>query len=253
MEVAPYSGRYAELYDLFYSDKRYDQEASFIDRLLRENASQPVQLLLEIACGTGTNACLMQEKGYTVVATDRSEDMLACARRKNDAVVFRHQDMCQLDVPERPFDAILCLFDSIGYVRSTEAVLQILRGVRDHLQSGGLFLFDFWHAAAMLRAYEPLRVRRWSTPLGEVIRLVETRLDVERSLAEVIYTVFDPRGDGTYVVFRENHVNRYFLCEEMAGMADRAGLEVVSWFNGYSTDKPITQGTWHVLALLRRP
>ena len=251
--VGLYAGRYAELYDLFYSDKPYVDEAAFIDQLLRQSASRPIRSLLELACGTGTNALLMQEKGYSVIATDRSEAMLDCARRKGGGVDFRNQDMCDLDVPERPFDAVLCLFDSIGYIQTTEAVLRVLRRVNDHLASGGIFIFEFWHAPAMLHSFDPVRVRKWPTPMGEVFRITETRLEVDRSLAEVRYTVFDPRADGTYRILQESHLNRYFLREEMAGLAGSAGLEAVRWFSGFHADERITEATWHVVALLRKP
>jgi SAM-dependent methyltransferase len=194
--------------------------------------------------------------GYEIIATDYSSDMLACARRKAEPARsktdFRRQDMRRLDVPERPFDAVVCLFDAIGYVVTNEALMDVLRGVHRHLRSDGLFVFEFWHAAAMLRQYEPVRIRRWTTPEGEVLRISETTLDCARQIASVRYTVCELRRDGSYSQFQETQENRYFLVQEMAGWLENGGFKPVKWFAGFSDDKAITEATWHVVAVAQR-
>jgi len=55
---------------------------------------------------------LLEPYGYEIIAIDYSPDMLGRAKekaqKKNSRVDFRQQDMRTLDVPERPFDAIIC-------------------------------------------------------------------------------------------------------------------------------------------------
>jgi SAM-dependent methyltransferase len=250
--VAAYAGRFAELYDLFYADKPYAREAAFVAELLREHeGSQPVRRVLELACGTGTNAVQLAELGFSVIATDISADMLNRARGKSAAVDFRQQDMSRLDLPERPFDAAVCLFDSLGYLQTNEAILATLVRVREHLRPGAPFVVEVWHAAAMLRGFDPVRVRSWSSPLGEIVRISETKLRAERALAEVRYTIFDPQPGGTHQLVRETHVNRYFLCEEVRALAQQAGFESVELFAGFDRQRAIDGDTWHVVARLR--
>jgi SAM-dependent methyltransferase len=150
------------------------------------------------------------------------------------------------------FDAAYALFDSIGYVQTNEAIGEVLRGVRDVLRPGGLFVFEFWHAAAMLRDFDPLRVRRWSTDEGEVVRISRTTLDVPKQLSHVAYEIFELRCDGTFDRIEETQTNRYFLVQEMAALVAAAGLESVGWFAGFSRDAPIDETTWHVVAVARR-
>ena len=141
--MTSYSGRHAELYDLFYADKPYEAEAAFVAQCLREYAVGPTTRLLEIACGTGTHALQLEQRGYKIVATDYSPDMLARARQKaaNSEVEFPLQDMTQLEVGGAPFDAAYCLFDAIGYVGTNEALEKVFRGVHKHLRRDGLFIF----------------------------------------------------------------------------------------------------------------
>src|SRR5262249_2035947 len=162
----------------------------------------PCRRVLELACGTGTHALALERLGYDVVATDASQDMLAVARHKGQAcgssVQFARQAMRTLEVTGGPFDAVPSLFAPIGYAAParSEHPSPALQGVRPHLRPGGLFVFEFWHAAAMLRRFEPVRVRRWDTPQGEILRLAETTLDPARQLGVVDYTIYWHRADG---------------------------------------------------------
>ncbi len=109
----------------------------------------------------------LEKPGREIVASDYSEDMLRRAKQKaeekHSRVEFQLQDMTKLDVGGGPFDAVICLFDAIGYVRTNEALTKVFEGVHKHLRPDGLFIFEFWHAAAMIRHYDPVRVRRWQT------------------------------------------------------------------------------------------
>lgn len=164
--MSSYLGRHAELYDLFYAEKPYVDEATFVDGLLREHTPD-ARSVLELACGTGRHAIELERRGYEIVATDYSADMLACAKRRgesvNSRVRFELADMRRLGeckaVRGVKFDAAYALFDSIGYVQTNEAISEVLGGVCDVLVPGGVFVFEFWHAAAMLRSFDPLRAK----------------------------------------------------------------------------------------------
>ena len=254
--MSSYIGRHAELYDTFYADKPYEAEALFVHQCLQQYSAGTTKRVLELACGTGSHAFPLEKLGYEIVATDYSEDMLACARRKGAAagssIRFQHQDMRKLDIGGEPFDAAMCLFDSIGYVGTNEALLEVLQGVHRHLRRDGLFVFEFWHAAAMLCRYEPIRVRRWCTPEGELVRISETELEHARQLARVTYTIYELDRDGTYGRVRESQVNRYFLVQEMALLLFSCGFAPLKWFAGFCADESITGETWHVVAVARR-
>lgn len=254
--MSSYVGRHAELYDLFYADKPYQAEAAFVHDRLQALGDRPPKKLLEIACGTGRHALEFARRGYDLVALDYSADMIAAAERNRDAagakIDFRCADMRALDVPERPFDAVVCLFDSIGYVSTNEALQAVLGGVHAHLRPGGLFVFEFWHAAAMLRSFESVRVRRWQRPGHEILRVSETRLEPGAQTATVEYTIYEHGEDGRYARIHETQTNRYFLAQEMAGWLDRAQLRPLKFYSGFTPSEKIDVETWHVVAVAQR-
>ena len=250
-----YIGRHAELYDLFYAEKPYAEEAAFIHKCIQ--AHKPgAKHLLELACGTGTHSLLLEKYGYHIIATDYSADMLARARVKaksvNSSVDFRQQDMCALDVPERPFDVVTCMFDSLGYVATNENITNVLSGIYNHLSSDGIFIFEFWHAGAMLKDYDPIRVRRFRIPEGEIERISETHVDYKEQLCHVAYTINELNTDGTYQTLCETQVNRFFLVQEMNLFLQQSSFSPLKWFSGFEENEHIGAETWHIIAIARK-
>jgi SAM-dependent methyltransferase len=158
-----------------------------------------------------------------------------------------------VDAGGATFDGAICLFDSIGYLQTNDAIVEAFRNTRRLLRPGGIFVFEFWHAAAMLRSFEARRVRQWRVDGNEVVRISETSLDVPAQLAHVSYDITERAADGAAHSFKETHTNRYFLVQEMAALLALGGLTPIGrWFSGYSTTETITADTWHVIGVAER-
>src|SRR3989442_6250989 len=101
---------YAGAYDQFYHDKDYAAECDLIEGIFR-TYNQRIHRVLDLGCGTGNHAFPLAQRGYEVVAIDRSEDMLAHARRKlvnarsNGRLVFQQGDIREADLKQR-FDTV---------------------------------------------------------------------------------------------------------------------------------------------------
>lgn len=251
--MSSYLGRHADLYDLFYADKSYDAEADFVVEKLKCCGVHPPARVLEIACGTGRHALRLESHGYQIVATDYSQDMLRAAHQRasneQSKVDFRFADMREISFSDPPFDAAVCLFDSIGYVQTNESIAKTLRGIGRNVKPDGYFVFEFWHAAAMLKDFDPLRVRRWHTESGEVLRISETQLDPAKQLSHVNYTIYELNAAGTYQTLKETQTNRYFLMQEMAALLSLGGWNLKNCFAGYTENQVIDESIWHIVAV----
>jgi ubiquinone/menaquinone biosynthesis C-methylase UbiE len=256
--VSFYRGRYAELYDLFYADKPYAAEARFVFDRMAAFGNGPPRRILELACGTGAHALALAELGASVEASDCSQSMVEVAREKlvnagPASVSFSVCDMQALPTPEQPFDAAVCLFDSIGYVQTDEALAQVFDGVRRSLKPGGLFVFEYWHAPTMSRRFDPLRVRRLQRDETTVLRLSETSLVPGRPIARVKYDIYELRPGGDYDHLTETQSNRFFSVDEMDRFARAHGFTPAASYGGFDLDAPITDETWHVVAVWQAP
>jgi hypothetical protein len=137
-------------------------------------------------------------------------------------------------------------------LKTDDALVDALRKIRNHLRAAGLFIFEFWHAPAMLSQYSPMRRRNWKTSDAEIVRTSTTTLDRENRLANVDYTVEEIRTDGTRSQFREAHTNRFFSVDEMKSLISNANFECVKFFAGFNRSAPITDDTWHIVAVARK-
>jgi SAM-dependent methyltransferase len=247
-----YEGLHARHYDLIYADKPYEREAGFVAGQLGTRKGA----LLDLACGTGRHALAFAEMGFEVTGVDYGEELLERARRNaadaGSDIEFVLGDMRTVEL-ERRFDAVTCLFDSIGYPLTDEGVVSALATARSHLKPGGAVAIEFLHAPAALAASSPVRVRRWATPDGgRLLRISETTIDPAASKMSVAYELIELQPDGAgYEAGANVQENRFFSAPEMDELLRRAGLEPERFVAAYEEDPEVSEQTWHVLALAR--
>ena len=97
--------------------------------------------LLDLACGTGSLAVPLAERGFKVTAADISEDMLTVAAAKSSEVKWLCCDMTELPF-EGQFDAVVCALDSINHLPDLSAMQDTFDGIYRSLKAGGVFAAD---------------------------------------------------------------------------------------------------------------
>jgi len=135
---------------------RLAAEGPFLRAVLEEAAAVRV---LDAACGSGGHTLALAGWGYRAAGADASPGMIALARAKAAAagqdVPFEVADLAGLPAqflhanrtaPERgegeeaPFDAVLCLGNSLPHLLDHSALVEALRGMAGVLKPGGLFV-----------------------------------------------------------------------------------------------------------------
>jgi SAM-dependent methyltransferase len=133
--------RSARIYDAIYASIRdYPREAAELDRLIQERRPGALTLL-DVACGTGAH--LEHLTGYEVEGLDLDPKMLAVARERLPNVPFHEGDMASFDLGKR-FDAVVCMFSSIGYVRTEERLRSAIGSMGRQLEPGGVLVVEPW-------------------------------------------------------------------------------------------------------------
>ncbi|MFA4945725.1 MAG: class I SAM-dependent methyltransferase [Lentisphaeria bacterium] len=112
----------------------------FLRELCRRAGGRRV---LDTATGTGLYAIAAALEGGTATGTDLSPEMLAQARRNGEAagarVTWAVAPMERLGAPARgPFDAVLCLGNSLPHLLADAAVAAAFRQFRAVLAPGGV-------------------------------------------------------------------------------------------------------------------
>lgn len=100
----------------------------------------PDSRILDIPCGFGRHSGPLFDAGCHVVGVDSSLAQLALARAKNPGPVYVESDM--RTPPAGPFDAVLNLWTSFGYLPTAEDDAAALRSWHSVLAPGGRLLME---------------------------------------------------------------------------------------------------------------
>jgi trans-aconitate methyltransferase len=211
--------RSAGLYDLVYGFKDYAAEAERVEELVRAR-SPAARTLLDVACGTGKHLEQLR-RWFEVQGLDLDAKLLAVARERLPDLTLHEADMRSFELGRR-FDAVTCLFSSIGYVVKLDGLDAAVQSMASHLESGGVLVVEPWltpeawqdRHVSLLTAEEPeLKVARAS---------VTNRQD-RVSTVTFHYLVATP--DGAHV-FEERHELGLFRDDEYRRAFTKAGLSV---------------------------
>ena len=214
-------------YDGLMVDGSYLKRVDFLERLFKKSRI-PVEAVLDLACGTGTIACLLAERGYQVVATDISEEMLTQAMAKaavleERAPLFLCQSMPRLRLVE-PVDAVVSTVDSLNYLTREKEIRETFKRVYRWLKPGGAFIFDvntpyklrrMDHQMYMDETEESFCV--WRTFFSERTQICTYQVDL-----------FRLNEDGTWDREFEEHRERAWSEEQLREYLADAGFEKIT-------------------------
>lgn len=128
----------------------YDSIATYYELIFPTNPEQaqfvrsrltPGSRILDVACGTGALARALAKVGYEMTGYDLDHTMIVravdLARVEGLTIPYSVWDMRQLPEPSEPFDALLCVGNSLVHLTDDHALALALTGFRRQLRSGG--------------------------------------------------------------------------------------------------------------------
>lgn len=211
----------AAFYDLIYSTfKDYVAEVEHITGLLRRLNPQ-CQTVLDVACGTGEHARLLAAKGFIVDGVDLDPAFVRIAEQKHPAGKFFTGEMSDFHLSRR-YDAVLCLFSSIGYLKTLDRVSRALACFREHLAPGGIIVVEPWRAPGTL---DPELVLRHTGEANGVRVSRVSRTEIEGRLSRLLFDYEITDATGTRRA-SEIHELGLFTTAELLQTFQDAGLQV---------------------------
>jgi SAM-dependent methyltransferase len=243
---------YSQYYDLFYQDKSYEDEASFVDQIIKYHLYE-AGTILEFGCGTGLHASKLAAKGYHVHGIDSSDQMLKKAQKNRmdlspnvaSQISFSHGDIRRHHIGDR-FDAVVALFHVINYLPTNEDIKSAFECAKLHLNEGGIFLFDCWYGPAVLTDLPEVRIKRIENDKMNVVRIAEPNMVENSNLVDINYQVFiKNKLKDKLEIIEETHRLRYLFKPEVEYLLNEAGFELVEsaeWLTG----KNMGFNSWYV-------
>lgn len=212
--------RSAHVYDLLYGAmKDYEDEAQALTSLIRAR-NPSARSLLDVACGTGEHLRVLRSSFENLAGVDMEPGMLEIARAKVPDASISEGDMRVFDL-DRTFDAVTCLFSSVGYMATTDDLDAAIGRMAAHLAPAGVLVVDGW-----------IRPEAWWDGVN-----MHALAASERDIAAARVGRTWREGDHTTLQFRyliatadgfdeqeETHVMTLFTDEQYRRAFERAGL-----------------------------
>ena len=169
----------------------------------------------------------LAQRGYQVIATDMSEEMLTQASAKaavleEQAPLFLLQSMPRLRLVE-PVDAVVSTLDSLNYLTRERDIRETFRRVYRYLKPGGQFIFDVNSLYKLRRMDGQMYMDEtedsfcvWRTFFSEKTRVCTYQVDL-----------FRLNEDGSWDRDFEEHRERAWTEEELRLFLSDAGFTQV--------------------------
>jgi predicted TPR repeat methyltransferase len=197
---------FAPFYDAVQGDRA--EHSAYMRSLIQKHHPQ-AETLVEFACGTGS--VLKQLRPYyRVTGVDLSEEMLEIAAEKLPGVGLFRADMTKVDLGER-FDVVLCVYDSINHLLRFAEWKAVFARARDHLDDGGLFIFDI-NTKQRLTAL--VREPPWTRWFDKNLLVLDVS-DAGRGVVNWEIRVFEDVGESQYRLHTEDIREISFPAEQI--------------------------------------
>ncbi|MGQ9475842.1 MAG: class I SAM-dependent DNA methyltransferase [Actinomycetota bacterium] len=202
---------------------------------LERRYSPRLDLVADVACGTGLASRYLAERGCRVFAVDSSPGMLARAAARLEGrpeVILLRQDMRYLSLPRR-VPTMICATDSLNHLLEEEDLRQALASFHAALEEGGHLFFDM-NTTYQLR--EGRDEEEWAFHL-EGWRLA-WRSEWDERTATAALTMRLERADGEEEPWVEVHRERAYSPEFVVSLLEKIGFHRVDVWDAAGLGKP---------------
>lgn len=228
---------FADFYDLLTENVEYSRRADYICSLLSENGING-GLLLDLACGTGSMSVLLAEKGYSVIGTDLSEDMLSIAQNKKydckGDVMFLCQDMRSLDL-YGTIDCACCNLDCINHLTDQNDVQTVFDKVSLFMNDGGIFIFD---VNTLYKHREILCNNAYVYDYDDFFCAWQNSLNADNETVNINLDFFVKNKSGSYSRFSESFDEKAYQLDLIEKMLLNADFSIVGKYDELSKNPP---------------
>ena len=243
-------GSFARFYDRLTANVQYGGIADAVVRYTERFGGRK-GILLDAACGTGSLCEELAVRGFDVIGTDGSDAMLGEALdKKFDSglpIQYLRQDMTALDM-YGTIDVTVCTLDSVNHLPDSESVGRFFERVSLFAYPDGLFIFD---VNTLYKHREVLAQNAFTYDMEGFFCAWQNQYNEDDGSVEIFLDIFEEREDGAYDRFSESFTERVWTDGELTGLLDKAGMDVLARYDGY-TDDPLNDKSERAVYVAKR-
>lgn len=228
---------FAAVYDMFMDNIPYEEWASYVISLLREEGIDD-GLVLDLGCGTGSLTEILAREGYDMTGIDLSPDMLQIAMEKRMEsgrdILYLNQDMREFEL-YGTVRAIVSICDSMNYLLEKADLVQTLRLANNYLDPGGVFIFDL---NTEHKYRDILGQCTIAEDREESSFIWGNNFDEETGINEYNLSLFIQEEEDLYRKYQETHYQKAYSLDEVRAAVEEAGMELAAVYDAFTRNAP---------------
>ncbi len=240
---------FAPFYDGLTNNVDYAKLSTYFDEIIKKNGNGG-NILLDLACGTGSLSLELADKGYDVVSVDASEEMLSEAISKPHTFgnpTFLNQTMQSLNL-FGTIDAAVCCLDSINHLKSKADVKRAIERVALFMNEGAIFIFD---VNTLYKHCEILGDNTFIYDTDDVYCVWQNNYCEKNGKIEISLDFFEPQEDGSYLRQVESFCEYYYDDDFLTKCINKSKMTVLARYNDF-TYEPINDKTQRIVYVCRK-
>lgn len=208
--------QFAKYYDIFYSNKDYNKEVDFLKNFIKKEDK-----IIDIGCGTGIHASILEQNEYKVDGLDLNIEMLSIASTRLKGTLY-NQNILNININKK-YNCIISMFAVINHLKDTNELEKTLLNLKNILSKSGIIILDLHNPqinGAKTDTYDNIkRTMTWNYDTKTKIETTKIEFEINKS----IYTDY--------------HTFRIFSIEEIKESCNNIGLEVINIYENYDINK----------------
>lgn len=183
----------------------YAARADYLLSLFAQHGAKS-DVLLDLACGSGSLTAELLRRGRDVIAVDGSEEMLALAAEKAPSALLLCQDMRELDL-YGTVDGAVCTLDSFNHLLTRRDIVTTLQRLRYFVEPGGLLIFD---VNTPYKHRHVLADHTFVYEQEEIFCVWRNQLSARTDTVRMYLDIFEETPDGRYERLEDEIVERAY-------------------------------------------
>ncbi|MBO5576259.1 MAG: class I SAM-dependent methyltransferase [Ruminococcus sp.] len=240
---------FARFYDRLTANVDYKAIADLVDSLIKKH-SEYDEVVLDLACGTGSVSEQLALKGYDVIGVDNSQEMLEAAQERFDEsgldVTLLEQDMTELDL-WGAVDCTVCLLDSLDHLHDASELKKAFERVSMYTCVGGLFVFDL---NTEYKHRNVLANNAFNYDFDDLFCAWQNEL-LPSGDVHIYLDFFEKADDGRYIRYSDDFTEILFEDSFVESTLAENGFELIGRYDDFSLE-PVKETSQRVLWVCKR-
>lgn len=218
---------FARYYDSLTANIDYKKRAGYFHSLIKKFSLTNGNILLDLACGTGSISEEMAKLGYDVIGVDNSDEMLGIALNKKYEsgldIQYLCQDMRELDM-YGSVDVTLCVLDSINHLNSLDDVKKTFANIALFSEPDALFIFDI---NTIYKHRSILANNTFTYETDDVYCVWENTLVSETDEVKMSLEFFELEENGLYSRSSDSFSEKAYSENDIEKLLNDCGFEII--------------------------